>query len=104
VEAFFVGFNPEENRKRALYQRMLLHFIAWAIDINTEHRELILGRTALDIKSSVGGLPVRLVCAVRFRNPYMQGLAALAVRWSKPAELKLKSPWKQDQVAGRGAQ
>ena len=55
VEAYFVGFEGGHNKSHALYQRMLVEFIQWGI---REGCALVnLGRTALDIKASLGAEP-----------------------------------------------
>lgn len=94
VEAFFVGFDRDQHKELALYQRMLVEFIRWGIE--TGAREVVMGRTALDIKSSVGAMPERLSCVVKFRNPFLNVLAKAAARFSHPAHPPLKRPWKQD--------
>jgi hypothetical protein len=94
VEAFFVGFDRNQHKELALYQRMLVEFIRWGIEAGS--REVVMGRTALDIKSSVGAMPERLYCAVRFPNPVLHLLARMAARFSHPSFPALKRPWKQD--------
>lgn len=94
VEAFFVGFDRNRHKELALYQRMLVEFIRWGIEAGS--REVVMGRTALDIKSSVGAMPERLFCVVRFPNPVLHLLARMAARFSHPSFPPLKRPWKQD--------
>lgn len=94
VEAFFVGFDREQHKELALYQRMLVEFIRWGIASGA--KEVVMGRTALDIKSSVGAMPERLSCVVKFRNPILNLLAKAAARFSHPVHPQLKRPWKQD--------
>ena len=97
VEAFFAGFDRDRHRELALYQRMLVEFVRWGIE--TGAKEVMMGRTALDIKSSVGGMPERLACVVKFRNPLLHALARLAARISHPTQPQLKQPWKQSAFA-----
>ena len=97
VEAFFVGFDRGRHKELMLYQRMLLEFIRWGIEMGAQ--EVAMGRTALDIKSFVGALPERLACVVRFRNPMLNILARLAARWSQPMLGPIKRPWRQDAFA-----
>lgn len=94
VEAFFVGFHRGLNRDLSLYQRMLVEFIRWGIEAGA--REVVMGRTALDIKSSVGALPEHWYCSVHFKNPLLQYGARLAARQYWPRYERLKRPWKQD--------
>ena len=73
VEAYFVGFEGSHNKSHALYQRMLLEFIQWGLREGC--RGVNLGRTALDIKASLGAEPQRLVLHERMRNPLVHWLA-----------------------------
>ena len=93
TEAFFVGFDPELRKSHAIYQRMLLEFIRMGIQGGST--EIHMGRTALDVKSSVGALPRRLRCEVRFRNPLAHQIVQAFTKGYKPANIKLKRPWKE---------
>ena len=96
VEAYFVGFEGNHNKSHALYQRMLLEFIQWGL------REgcggVNLGRTALDIKASLGAEPQRLVLHERVKNPIVHRLARWAARASAPKQPPLKRAWKEVQT------
>ncbi len=101
IEAFMVGFHPGFHRELALYQRMLIEFIRWGVE--TGRPVVNLGRTALDIKSSVGALPVRMAMAVRFRNPVLHLAARIAARLSRPKMPELKQAWRAEALADFGA-
>ena len=102
VEAYFVGFERDHNKSHALYQRMLLEFIQWGL------REgcgcVNLGRTALDIKASLGAEPQRLVLHERMKNPIVHRLARWAARASAPKQPPLKRAWKEEQTTTKEAQ
>lgn len=91
VEAFFVGFRPELIKSHAIYQRMLIEFIHLAI-LNKCER-VNMGRTALEIKSTVGAMPRRLQCEVRFRNKWMHKAVAWYTKGYSPAEAEIRTPW-----------
>ena len=97
LEAFFVGFMPGLVKSHAIYQRMLIEFIR--LGIMTHRKRINMGRTALDVKSSVGALPQRLQCDVHFRNPIFHALVRRYTRGFDPAELVLKKAWKVDAYA-----
>jgi hypothetical protein len=59
LEAHFTGFHVDINKKYDLYLNMLLHLIQEALLLKKDY--LVLSRTALEIKSSVGAIPVPLV-------------------------------------------
>ena len=75
IEAYFVGFEPACNKEMGLYQRMLVEFVRWGIDRDASR--VIMGRTALEIKSGIGALPIPLTLAVRFRHPVLRLLMAM---------------------------
>jgi len=95
VEAYFVGFEVTYNKSHALYQRMLVEFIQWGIASGC--RSVNLGRTALDIKASLGAEPQRLVLHERSRNPVLHALARWAARASAPKQHVLKRAWKEEE-------
>ena len=96
VEAFFVGFNEDENRVHAIYQRMLLEFINQGIARGAN--KISLGRTALDIKSSLGACPRRLSCHMRVNKPAIHFLLSVIAGASSPKIPQLKRAWKDDVI------
>ena len=58
-----------------------------------------LGRTALDIKASLGAEPQRLVLHERMKNPIVHRLARWAARASAPKQPPLKRAWKEEQAS-----
>ena len=94
VEAFYVGFDKSMHRELAMYQRMLVEFIAWGLERRANG--VVMGRTALDIKSSVGAVPHRAYCAVRFRNPALHLLARKTAPLVRPQVPPLKQAWRTD--------
>ncbi len=94
TEAFFVGFDPELRKTHAIYQRMLVEFIC--LGIERKSKRINMGRTALEIKSSVGALPRRLMCEVRFRNPLFHAIVGRYTQGYNPVALSLRQPWKAD--------
>jgi hypothetical protein len=96
VEAFFVGFNDDENRIHSIYQRMLLEFIIQGISKGSN--KISLGRTALDIKSSLGASPKRLSCHMKVNRPAVHFLLRIVAGASSPKIPKLKRAWKDDVI------
>ena len=83
VEAFFVGFNLDDNKNHSIYQRMLIEFISQGIIRGVN--KISLGRTALDIKSSLGAYPKRLVCHMKVHNrPVVHSLMRAVASTSSP--------------------
>ena len=97
IEAFFVGFLPELVKSHAIYQRMLIEFTRMGIE--SACTRVNMGRTALDVKSSIGALPQRLQCDVRFRNSVFHKIAERFTRGFDPTSPVLKKAWKADSFA-----
>ncbi|MFZ8835795.1 MAG: hypothetical protein ACO2XQ_02000 [Flavobacteriales bacterium] len=94
LEAFFVGFEPELLKSHAIYQRMLVEFIC--LGLKRKCKRVNMGRTALEIKSSVGALPRRLQCDVRFKNPLFHRIVRWYTGGYDPAKISLRQAWKAD--------
>ena len=94
MEAFFVGFFPELVKSHAIYQRMLIEFILLGIEGKSDR--VNMGRTALDVKSSIGALPQRLQCDVHFRNPFFHAVVSRFTRGFDPSQPILKNALKAD--------
>lgn len=63
LDAHLVGFDYSLNQRYAIYQRILYRYIADAISDGFE--VINFGRTALEIKSTVGAFPVKMYCYMR---------------------------------------
>jgi hypothetical protein len=97
TEAFFVGFSVEENKLHFMYQRMLIEFIIQALGKGS--KRIALGRTALDIKSSLGACPKRLVCHMKIDRPLVHSLTRAIALASSPKIPSLKRAWDDDRVS-----
>lgn len=63
LDAHLVGFDYSLNQRHAIYQRILYRYIADAISGGFE--VINFGRTAHEIKSTVGAFPVKMYCYMR---------------------------------------
>lgn len=97
TEAYFVGFMLEENIIHFMYQRMLLEFIKQGIAKGS--KKIVMGRTALDIKSSLGACPKRLLCHMKVDNPLIHILTRGVALTSSPKIPPLKRAWDDDRVS-----
>jgi len=66
IEAHFLGYEEEINKEYQLYQNMLLDMIALAIHLKVER--IIYGRTAMEIKSTVGAKPYLMYFYLQYQN------------------------------------
>jgi hypothetical protein len=58
LETYFLGYNETIQKENMLYLNMLYNMTAFGIENGFER--IIFGRTALEIKSSVGATPVHM--------------------------------------------
>ncbi|HLF65392.1 MAG TPA: hypothetical protein VI603_16625 [Saprospiraceae bacterium] len=86
IEAHFLGYEEKVNKERQLYMNMLLDMISLSIDIGV-HR-IIYGRTAMEIKSSVGAEPTYMQFYLQYQNalinlfvPQIYGMLEPEVEW-----------------------
>ncbi len=56
LETYFLGYDEQVQKEKMLYLNMLYNMTKYGID--NQFKEIIFGRTALEIKSSVGAKPV----------------------------------------------
>lgn len=66
IEAHFLGYSLQHNKDLSLYHNMLLDLFRTCM--NGQCATLTLGRTALEIKSSLGAEPQDLFCLLRHRK------------------------------------
>ena len=94
LDAHFVGIDYELNKQYAIYQRMLYDYIKIAIDNKIEI--LNFGRTASEIKSSVGAVPQHLTVYIRHKKSIRNKFLKLFLLKIQPTEFKQKLPFKTD--------
>lgn len=58
LETYFLGYNDHIQKENMLYLNMLYNMTEYGIE--NEFKRIIFGRTALEIKSSVGATPVQM--------------------------------------------
>lgn len=93
-EAHFIGVDYVLNRDLCLYQRILYDFVNDAI--LSKSQQLLLGRTAAEIKSTVGAVPHELVCFMRHRNALSNHIISPFVEYLKPEEWIQRNPFKSE--------
>jgi len=94
LDAHFVGIDYELNKQYAIYQRMLYDYIKTAIDNKIE--VLNFGRTASEIKSSVGAEPQDLTVYIRHKKSIRNKFLKLFLLKIQPSEFNQKFPFKRD--------
>lgn len=93
LDAHFVGINYEVNRQYAVYQRMLYDYVDLGIQNKVKH--INFGRTASEIKSSIGAVPQEMTIYLRHRKRLPNKLLRLFLNRIKPTEFQQKFPFKE---------
>ena len=93
IEAHFIGLDYSINKELDLYQNILYDYVKEAI-LNSS-KKLLLGRTASEIKSTVGAEALELTCYIRHRNPLSNRIIKPFVDYLKPSEWIPRNPFKE---------
>lgn len=94
VEAHYIGLNYDANKHFELYQNMLYTFIGKAITRNI--KKVNFGRTAAEIKSTVGAIPQNLVCYIRPQNTVSRIIQKPFIQFLQPSEWVQRNPFKEE--------
>ncbi len=94
LEAHFIGIDYSVNADIPLYQRVLYDFIKDGIE--SQLPEVFLGRTAAEMKSTVGATAENLVCYIRHRNGLSNQVIRPFIDYLKPSEWVPRNPFKEE--------
>lgn len=94
LEAHVIGIDYEVNRDHGVYQRMLYDYVALAIELRCTR--IVYGRTAAEIKSTVGAFPVNLTCSIKHRRSISNALLRLIIQYVVPSEYPQRQPFKAE--------
>ena len=92
LEAHYIGYDPELNRELKIYQRMLYDTVRFAIDEG--YTCISLGRTAMEIKSTIGAEGQQMNMYVRMTQPHVNRLARPVMRNLSMEEWIPRSPFR----------
>lgn len=93
MEAHFMGYDKELNRKYKLYQNVLYDLVETGIAAGVQH--IAMGRTALEIKSTVGAVGVPMNCYVRHDNSLKNQFLGSIFRQLNNETFVPRSPFKK---------
>ncbi len=93
MEAHFIGIDYQVNKNVELYQNILYDYVKEAIDNNLHL--LILGRTASEIKSTIGATAYPLTCYIRHNNPLSNHLIKHFIDSIKTSNWIPRNPFKE---------
>ena len=69
IDTYFLGYNKDLQKEKQIYLNMLLDMVEFGI--HEKFNRIIFGRTALEIKSTVGAQPVEIFGLIRHHNPFI---------------------------------
>ena len=92
TEVHFCGIDYSINKDHGLYQRMLYDIVKYAIENNL--RKLHFGRTAPEVKSTIGAVPHPMYGYLKHKNPLINAIMGIFTGRLKPREYTLRNPFK----------
>ncbi|MDG1040342.1 MAG: GNAT family N-acetyltransferase [Polaribacter sp.] len=92
LDAHFVGIDYSLNKQKAIYQRMLYDYIE--IAISKKLKTINFGRTASEIKSSVGATPQELTCYIRHKKTIKNKFIKYFLSYIETKPFKQQKPFK----------
>jgi hypothetical protein len=94
MEAHLVGMDYEVNKSFQLYSRMLYDYIELGIEQGKSW--ICFGRTALEIKSSIGALALPAQALIRHSKPVTNVLVRWLISRFETEHESLRFVWKQE--------
>jgi hypothetical protein len=94
VEAHYIGFDYAQNKEFELYQTILYSYIEQAILVNK--RKINLGRTASEIKTTVGAKPHELLCYIKPQNTVSKLIMKPFMQFLQPIDWIPRNPFKEE--------
>jgi hypothetical protein len=82
VDTYFLGYDETVQREKMLYLNMLYDMLMHAI--NAEFKTIVFGRTALEIKSSIGAKPQEMYGFAKHSNIIVNYLFEHAYNYLEP--------------------
>ena len=92
LDAHFIGLNYQLNKTHAIYPRILNDYVR--IGIKNKVSVINLGRTASEIKTTIGAVPLELSCYIKHKSPFINALVRPFFRRIQIKSFKQHSPFK----------
>lgn len=94
LDTYFLGYDDKIQKEKMLYLNMLYDMIACGISLKFEN--IIFGRTALEIKSSVGAIDTPMFGFMRHSQPLINHFLGQIFNYLEPEiAWKKRNPYKQ---------
>lgn len=91
-EVHLIGLDYTINQSHRLYNRILYDMIELGIEGN--FKTISFGRTANEIKSTIGATPERMICYMKHRNFLLNQVVGIMLRIFKPQPWQQRRPFK----------
>ena len=92
LDAHFIGLDYRQNKALAIYPRILNDYIR--LGIEKKVKQINLGRTASEIKSTVGATPLKLSCYIKHKNKFVNAMIRPFFKKIQIKNFKQHSPFK----------
>lgn len=94
VEAHYIGFDYNHNKEYELYQTILYSYIEQAILV--KKTKINLGRTASEIKTTVGAKAHELLCYIKPQNTVSKLILKPFMQFLQPTDWIPRNPFKEE--------
>ena len=92
LDAHFIGLDYSLNKTHAIYPRILNDYIRIGISKKVTH--INLGRTASEIKTTIGAEPINLTCYIRHRRSFINKMMLPFIKNVRIKDFKRHYPFK----------
>lgn len=92
LHVHYIGLDYEVNHTHKLYNRMLLDVVHLAIE--NKIKKIHFGRTATEIKSTIGAKPIVLNAYLKINNRFFNRLLPYALKKIKTPDFVIRNPFK----------
>lgn len=92
LDAHFIGLNYDLNKTHAIYPRILNDYIRIGIEKQVSH--INFGRTASEIKTTVGAAPTELTCYIKHKRPFINQMIRPFIKRITLKDFKQHTPFK----------
>lgn len=88
MDTYFLGYDDSIQKEKMLYLNMLYDMIAYSI--NKGFKEIVFARTALEIKSSVGAIPIEVYGFIKHESKLIDKCTQTIFNYLEP-----KTDWQE---------
>lgn len=93
LHVHYIGLNYDINKEYKLYNRMLLDFVEFAI--KHQIKKIHFGRTATEIKTTIGAKPTPLRAYLKMHNRFFNMVLPSFLKRIKPPEFEVRNPFRE---------